>query len=124
MLTFTILVWIGAFVVFIFNFGWPDNEQRGESAAIMLVLPGCLVGAGLYWDLVGNFPPSGSRDLILFFLFSGIASLGLFSIVALIKLLVKPARDHGSGLVRGVVSFVGLVGSVLSIIGFYLDHLR
>lgn len=124
MATITVVAWLTAFIVFVLNFGWPSGESNREAAATVLVLPGCLIGAGLYWDLVGIFPPSESRQIILFFLFSGVASLGVFSLAALVRVLGQTGHYSGGRGIRGFASLLGLISSALGIISFYLVHIR
>lgn len=122
-MTITVLAWLGALVVFVFCFGFPEDPDGGDQLAILLMLPGILIGGAIYWDLGYPMPPVGSDFMILFVMFSGLASLGLYSFVGMIKLLGTPSYEGTSSFLQGMISILGLIASVLTIVGFYLDFI-
>ena len=108
----------------------PDKSSKWAVLSL-LIIPSVsfAIGGAIHWDLFGEVESKDASVRIFFF--SSLAGLGMCSLATLLPYLsgvsevrTKPVLAGAFAIVRFVLAILGLAASILTILSFYLVHLR
>lgn len=103
------------------------------TSALIFDIFGIRLSANAISELIGGKQSVSGVSRTLFFFISGLVALGSCSLISLILNSLMRRQNYyrsnqkvysNRGIGGLVIQIIGLIGSILGIIGFYLDHLR
>jgi len=122
MATLTAVVWVVGAGIFLYIAAVRDLEGDDIRTGFgVFVVPAIAIALAINYDLNGVLAPS-----LFVALLTGVIFLGLVSLCAIFVLGSKISDFGFSGnpAIGLVISILGVVASVLTIISFYLDYLK